>query len=380
MKALFICQNLNIGGAEELILGVSTMLPGVGVETGVVALTRRGPIADEIERAGIPVHLVPGQPGPRDPAAFVRLVRLLQREQPDVVHTFLIVAGIYGRLAAFAAGIPLIVTAEQNVYADKPRRHALMERALATGTYRVVACCEVVGRYYQQQVGIAPSKIEVIYNAVRFGRRPEPTDRETARFALRLPPEALVLGTLGRLAQQKGHLNLLKAAAMLSRDVPELVLFVAGAGPLRETLEAEAARLGLSDRVRLLGVRRDRATLYSAMDVFVLPSRWEGLSLALVEAMGAGRAVVATNVGGNPEVVKGGRTGLLVPADDPAALADALREVARDRELRASLGEAAATDARARFSIDQHVAQLSALYRQGLARRAPRPAISGARR
>ena len=145
MKALFLCQNLGVGGAEELILGASSALPAVGVETGVVALTRRGPIADEIEAAGVPVHLVAGEPGPRDPAAFVRLVRLLQREQPDVVHTFLIVAGIYGRLAAFAAGVPLVLAAEQNVYARKPKRHALIERALAARTYRVVACCEVVG-------------------------------------------------------------------------------------------------------------------------------------------------------------------------------------------------------------------------------------------
>ena len=155
------------------------------------------------------------------------------------------------------------------------------------------------------------------------------------------------------------------------------MLLVAGAGPLREDLEAEAARLGLADRVRFLGVRRDRATLYAAMDLFVLPSRWEGLSLALVEAMGAGRAVVATDVGGNPEVVQHGRTGLLVPPGDAGALADAIGKVARDRELRASLGDAAAADARSRFSIEQHVAQLSALYRRGLAERVRRPALSG---
>ncbi len=380
MKALFLCQSLNVGGAEELILGASRALPEVGVEAEVVALTRRGPIADEIEAAGVPLHLVAGQPGPRDPAAFVRLVRLLRREQPDVVHTFLIVAGIYGRLAAFAAGVPLVLAAEQNVYTRKPRRHALMERALATRTYRVVACCEVVGRYYQQQVGVARYKIEVVYNAVRFGRQPQATDSETARFALKLPPEALVLGTLGRLTEQKGQRILLQVVAALARDVPELVLFLAGAGPLREALEAETSRLGLADRVRFLGVRRDRATLYAAMDVFVLPSHWEGLSLALVEAMGAGRAVVATDVGGNPEVVSNGRTGLLVPSNDADALAGALRTLATDRQLRAALGDAAAADARARFSIDQHVAQLATLYRRGLAERVRRPALSGARR
>jgi glycosyltransferase involved in cell wall biosynthesis len=380
VKALFLCQNLSVGGAEELILGASAALPAEGVETGVVALTRRGPIADEVEAAGVPLHLVPGEPGLRDPAAFVRLVRLLQREQPDVVHTFLIVAGIYGRLAAFAAGVPLVLAAEQNVYARKPRRHALMERALTARTYRVVACCEVVGRHYQQQVGVPRSKVEVVYNAVRFGRRPQPTDRETARFALKLPPDALVLGTLGRLTEQKGQRLLLQAVAALASDFPDLVLFLAGAGPLRDDLEDDAAQLGLGDRVRFLGLRRDRPTLYAAMDLFVLPSRWEGLSLALVEAMGAGRAVVATDVGGNPEVVHDGRTGLLVPPNDVGALGDAIGVLARDRDLRASLGDAAAADARARFSIERHVAQLSALYRRGLAERVRQPALSGARR
>jgi glycosyltransferase involved in cell wall biosynthesis len=380
VKTLFLCQNLGVGGAEELILGASTALPSVGVDAGVVALTRRGPIADEIAAVGVPLHLVPGQPGTRDPAAFVRLVRLLQREQPDVVHTFLIVAGIYGRLAAFAAGVPLVLAAEQNVYARKPRRHALMERALAARTYRVVACCDVVARHYQHQVGVPRSKIAVLYNAVRFGRRPLPTDGETARFALRLPPDALVVGTLGRLTEQKGHRTLLQAVASLVREVSNLVLLLAGAGPLREELETEAARLGLADHVRFLGVRRDRATLYAAMDIFVLPSRWEGLSLALVEAMGAGRAVVATEVGGNPEVVRHRRTGLLVPPVDSGALSDALLTLARDRELRASLGDAAAADARTRFSIERHVTELAALYRQGLGERSKVPALTGARR
>jgi glycosyltransferase involved in cell wall biosynthesis len=377
---MFICQNLNVGGAEELILGASTAVPAVGVQAEVVALGRRGPVADEIEAAGVPVHLVPGQPGPRDPASFMRLVRLLRREQPDVVHTFLIVAGIYGRLAAFAAGVPLVLAAEQNVYARKPRRHALMERALASRTFRIVACCEVVGRYYQQQVGVPRSKIAVIYNAVRFGRLPLPTDAETARFALRLPPESVVLGTLGRLTEQKGQRTLLRALASLVREIPQLVLFLAGTGPLQAALEAEAARLGLADHVRFLGVRRDRATLYAAMDVFVLPSRWEGLSLALVEAMGTGRAVVATNVGGNPEVVTHGETGLLVPADEVEALAEAIRGLARDKERREALGAAAAETARRRFSIEQHAADLAALYRLGLAERTGRPPLAGARR
>jgi glycosyltransferase involved in cell wall biosynthesis len=379
VRALFLCQNLGVGGAEELILGASTALPTVGVETGVVALTKRGPVAEEIAAAGVPVQLASGQPGPRDPAAFLRLLRLLQREQPDVVHTFLIAASIYGRLAAFMAGVPLVLAAEQNVYERKPKRHALLERALAARTYRVVACCEVVGQFYQRQVGVPASKVAVIYNAVRFGRLPAPEDRGPARAALGLPDDALVLGTLGRLTEQKGQRVLLQAVRQLARQHSKLMLFLAGIGPLRESLEAEAARLGIADRVRFLGMRRDRDHLYAAMDVFVLPSQWEGLSLALVEAMGAGRPVVATSVGGNPEVVTHGRTGLLAPPSDASALADTLGSLLADADQRAALGAAAASEARARFSIEEHVRQLAALYRQGLAERGRSPALQGAR-
>jgi glycosyltransferase involved in cell wall biosynthesis len=380
VKALLLCQSLGVGGAEELILGASTALPSEGVESGVVALTRKGPIADEIAAAGVPLHLVTGQPGPRDPAAFLRLVRLLQREQPDVVHTFLITACIYGRMAAFAAGVPVVLAAEQNVYRRKPKRHALLERALAARTYRVIACCEVVAQFYQQQVGVSPEKVATIYNAVRFGHRPDAADRVAARAALDLPPDALVLGTLGRLTEQKGQRVLLHALAELATTVPNVVLLLAGAGPLRDDLEAEAARLGIAERVRFLGLRRDRETLYAAMDIFVLPSHWEGLSLALVEAMGSGRAVVATAVGGNPEVVADGRTGLLVPPNDHQSLADALTHLGLDQQVRGALGEAAAADARARFSIEQHVAQLAALYRRGLEERARQPALVEAER
>ncbi|MCC6173782.1 MAG: glycosyltransferase [Chloroflexi bacterium] len=378
MKALILCQSLGVGGAEEVILGQSTHLGGEGVDVNVVALTRRGPIADEIAAAGVPLHEVPGEPGPRDPHAFLRLVRLLRREQPDVVHTYLMTANLYGRLAALMAGVPVVIAAEQNVYARKPRKHALMERALAARTYRVVACCQAVGDFYRRQVGVPARKIEVIYNAVRFGTLPDEGDRAAARAALGLPADGLILGTLGRLTQQKGHAVLLRALTVLHRDLPSTHLFLAGRGPLHDALQADASRLGIADRVHLLGVRRDRDRLFAAMDLFVLPSRWEGLSLALVEAMGAGRPVVATTVGGNPEVVSHERTGLLVPPDDPDALAEAIRRLARDEQARRTLGRAAADDARIRFALEPHVEQIAALYRRGLTDRGRLPVMTGA--
>ena len=371
MKALLLCQNLNVGGAEELVLGASTHLDRVGVDAAVVAITHRGPIAEEIARAGVPVHLVPGQPGPRDPAAFLRLVRLLRAERPDVVHTYLLNANLYGRLAAIAAGVPVILAAEQNVYRDKSRRHATMERLLAPATYRVVACCRAVDEFYRRQVGVDSSKIEVVYNAVRFGPTPGTDDRAPALARLGLDPDAVVLGTLGRLTRQKGHRFLLQALARLAPAIPRLRLAIAGQGPLRKELEGDAERLGVRDRVRFLGVRRDRATLYAAIDVFVLPSVWEGLSLALIEAMGSARPIVATSVGGNPEVIEDGRTGLVVPPEEPSLLADAIHQLLADADLRMALGSRASTVAHARFSIEEHVGEVAALYRRGRAERSP---------
>lgn len=373
MKALLLCQNLAVGGAEELVLGASTHLPSEGVETAVVAITRRGPIAEEIARAGVPVHLASGQPGPRDSAAFLRLVRLLRRERPDVVHTYLLNASLYGRLAAIMAGVPLVLAAEQNVYRRKRRRHARMERILAAKTFRIVACCRAVGDFYADQTSVPRHKIAVVYNAARFGPELSADDRRLALARLGVPSDAVTVGTVGRLAEQKGHQFLLEAVADLAPGLPRLVLLVAGEGPLRGELEAQASRLGIAARVRFLGVRRDRETLYAAMDLFVLPSLWEGLSLALIEAMGAGRPLVATDVGGNPEVVSHGQTGLIVSPRDRAALAGGIKTLLLGTDLARALGAAASRQARARFAIAQHVGEIAALYRQGLRERGAMP-------
>jgi glycosyltransferase involved in cell wall biosynthesis len=360
MRALLMCQNLGVGGAEELLAGCAHQLPYEDIEVEVVAITRRGKLGDEIAQRGTPVHLLPGQPGPRDPAAFVRLVRLLRARRADIAHAFLLNACLYGRLAAIIARTPGIFVAEQNVYEQKARRHALMERVLSRGTNRVIACCQTVADFYRRQVGVGNSKLAVVYNAVRFGPHPTRAQRDEARRSLGFRDDHVVIGTLGRLTEQKDHLTLIQASARLA---PNARVIIAGDGPMRPMLEREIDRLDVADRVRLLGIRRDRDTLYAAMDIFALPSRWEGLSLALVEAMGAGLPVVATAVGGTPEVVRNAHTGVLVEPRDVDVLAHALGQLAADPERRQSLGQAAADEALERFAIERHAREIAHLYR-----------------
>lgn len=360
LKVLYLAQHLTMGGAEELLFTVATGLPRQRFEVVVGCLTREGLIAQELRQAGARLELLPGEPGPRDPLAFWRLLRFIRAERPDIVHTFLSNAGLYGRLAAWLARVPAVYHAEQNVYSGKTARHRLFERFLVQRTTRVIACCQAVASCYQAQIGLTGPRLEVIYNAVDFASLPDRQDRQEARAELGYAEGDVVLGCVGRLTEQKGHDVLLEALAELRRDHPEARLFLAGQGPSQTALEHQVVRLGLDNAVRFLGVRRDRATLYAAMDLFVLPSRWEGLSLALVEAAGLGLPIVATDVGGNGEVISPGAGVWLIRPNDPRALAESLK---------AAIGAAhrhARPEVRERFDLARHLERIEASYRRAL--------------
>jgi glycosyltransferase involved in cell wall biosynthesis len=355
-----------MGGAEELVLGIATHLPAERYDVRVVCLTEEGMIARELREQGVRVDLFPGEPGPRDPMAFARLMRYLRGWKPHIVHTFLLNAVLYGRLAAILAGVPAIFAAEQNVYRQKAPRHALMERVLASRTSRIIACCQAVSDFYQRQVRVSPEKLAVILNAVRYDEFLPLPGTGTSRAALGLDPDALTIGVIGRLTRQKGHDVLLQAVKTLSTSYPQLQVVIAGQGEARPDLEALARELAVDRNVHFVGVRRDREHFYGSLDAFVLPSRWEGLSLALAEAVGAGIPTVATDVGGNSEVIRSGCSGLLVPPEDPIALASALDSLLSDADLRRRFSECGAAEVRPRFGIEHHVEQLEGLYARAL--------------
>lgn len=372
IRVAIICQHLTMGGAEELVLGIATNLPAERYEVRVFCLTAEGEIALELRQAGVDVTLVPGEPGPRDPAALLRLMGALRRFGPDIAHTFLLNACLYGRLAAIVSGVPVILAAEQNVYANKARKHVLMERWLARRTHRVIACCDIVGSFYRRQVGVGLEKVTVLCNAVRYDQILPLEPPARSRVALGLDPEAPTIGVIGRLTRQKGQDVLFQAVRQLRPAFPNLQVALAGQGEARSELEQLAADLGIQQQVHFLGVRRDRSVFYGALDAFVLPSRWEGLSLALAEAVGAGVPSIATDVGGNAEVILDGRTGLLVPAEQPEALAAAIESVLRNPPLAERLSTAGQQDAQTRFGIRQHVAALDRLYVDAVTQRTGR--------
>jgi glycosyltransferase involved in cell wall biosynthesis len=365
VRVLYLSHAFMVGGAEEMVLNLVRHLPP-RFEPAVGCIHHAGPIGEEIRRTGVPFEVLSVEPGWRRPLDVVTIRRYLARVRPTIVHTFLLSASLYGRLAAMLARVPIIIGTEVNIYAHKQAHHALAERLLLKGTDTVVASAESVRDFYIEQVHADPGKVEVIYNAVDWGQLVTSRPRNEMRRDLQVPEEPVVIGIIARLTKQKAHAVLFEAVAH-TPALAQTHLVVVGDGELRNELEALALRLELSDRVHFLGARRDLGDLLNAIDIFAMPSYWEGLPLSMVLAMGAGLPVVATRVAGIPEVVRDGQTGLLVPAGDATALGSALARLAESTAMRHQLGAAAREHVRPRFGVDGYVAAVSALYDRLLA-------------
>jgi glycosyltransferase involved in cell wall biosynthesis len=362
IRVLQVITSLGIGGAERLVVSAARGLSAPRFEHAICCLAERGPLAAEAEAAAVPVFCVDEFPGLRHPFAFARLIRIIRTFRPTIVHTHLQSANLYGRLAARLARVPVVVATEHNVYVAKARRYILVERFLAHITDAMIAVSGPVRQFLSAQLAVPLSTIRIIHNGVAPSA---PTPRGLAELRERLGTAgatAIRLGTVASLTAKKGHDVLLRAVARLQGYGIFCSLVVAGEGPDRRRLELLSEQLGVSAHVHFLGHVPHPADVLDGIDVFVLPSLVEGLPLALLEAMYAGRACVATAVGGVPEVIRPGDNGLLVPPGDEVALAEAISTLVRSVDLRRRLGVAARQAIEDGFTEAAYLESLTALY------------------
>ena len=351
-----------VGGAEEALLALLGRLDRARWtptllhhdEPGIAELLERAEALDVARRVVPPLPL--GLGGARNVPAFVRELR---RRPPDLFHAQLTwpLDAKWALLGAVAAGVPALATVQLFPHGVLDRSNRLQLAVLGRRVDRWIAVSSDIAQRLRETFRLPASKIEVVTNGVAAAP-PRPRDEALRRELGGAPGRPLVL-LVARLEQQKGIDVLLRAAV----DV-DASFAVAGDGAERAELERRAVELGVADRVRFLGRRTDVGELLAAADVFALPSRYEGTSLALLEAMAAGKPVVATAIGGNDEIVEDGRTGLLVPAEDPRALAAALARLAGDAATAAALGAAARAEVERRFSWDAVAARVGAIYEQ----------------
>jgi glycosyltransferase involved in cell wall biosynthesis len=369
LKVLHLLVSLPVGGAEDLVAAIVRGLDPERFAAGVACLGLPGPVGEELYSAGYPVNYL-GHNLKR--TSLWRLVadvrRLLQELEPDILHTHLYHPNLYGRLAALGLGLP-VVAAVHNSYTRVKFHRRLWNHLLARTSERILVGSTQVWDDVRRYDWVPASRLLLLPYGIRLAELETPLSPEEARRALGV--SGFVVGAVGRLEEQKGHRYLLAALAQARREMPEATLLLVGDGRLREELEHLAEDLGVADRVQFLGTRRDLALIYRALDLFVQPSLWEGLPLALLKAMGAGLPVLATRVSGVQDVIAEGSSGRLVAPGDPKALAHRLVELYRSLETRTRLGAAAGHTIRERYSLEAMLVRLEELYLE-LGEKSPR--------
>lgn len=352
--------SLSPGGTERLVIEIVRAL-SPRIESVVCCLDEPGAWAVELEAIQVPVVSLGRAPG-FHPGLALRLARVLREREIDVVHCHHYSPYVYGLLASILKPSVRLVFTEHGKLSDAgpSRKRRLVNPILSRWPARVCAVSADL-RQHMAAEGFPASRLSVVYNGIDPGQRPTAAQRHDARPALGIPAGAFVAGTVGRLDPVKNLRLLLEAHARLVARHPNARSVVVGDGPERAALEAAAAGLGITESVVFAGYRQDVRFLMSAFDVYVNCSTYEGVSLTILEAMASTLPVVATPVGGNPEVVVDGETGLLVPGC-ARSLGDALAALAIDPRRRRLMGDAGRWRVKKHFSITRMVDQYASAY------------------
>jgi glycosyltransferase involved in cell wall biosynthesis len=367
VRVLYLIDSLGRGGAEHLLAESLPHLQREGVVPSVIALQERegNPLAARIAAAGVPVaHLDILRL--RQRGAYAQVRRAIAAAAPDVVHTQLEFAAILGLTAARRMGLPTVATL--HTLDEPPPRSRLalhfrlMAWALRRSARRVIAVSDSARLHYLERARLRPERVITLHNGIDVARFAS-DERCAARAELGLAPEAPVLVTVAVQREPKGIQHMLAALRTVSLAAPRVRYLLVGDGPYRPVLQEEAERLGVSSRVIFAGARDDVSRMLAAADIFVLPSLTEALPTVLAEAMAAGLPVVATTVGGIPEMARHGETALLVPPADPAALAEAIRRLLANPRQAAAMGLAGRRRAADLFDIRAHARALADDYR-----------------
>jgi glycosyltransferase involved in cell wall biosynthesis len=368
MRILHVIDSLEFGGAEKVLVALANGFASRH-EVTVCCISRIGELASELD-ARIPVICMHRGNG-NDYLLPWRLARKLRDGRYDVVHAHNWGVFLESGIAAWLARVPVAIHTVHGPYlprgpgwrqrVKKVLRHAA-ERRVARSFGRIVAVSDAIRAYIPETTGIEPARLDTVHNGIAGG---------LVQRSVQARPLTFI--TVGRLDAIKNHAMMFRAFAQLARRWPECRLVVAGDGPQRQALESLIDELHLRPQVSMLGFRTDVADLLREADIFLMSSRYEGISIALLEAMRAGLPAVATRVGGMPEMVIDGQTGLLVPSEDTEAFAQAMARLAEAEEMRLRFGIAAQALQQREFSLETMLARYEALYTAPLPATDPLP-------
>ncbi|MGQ0793010.1 MAG: glycosyltransferase [Deltaproteobacteria bacterium] len=350
MNILHLIDDLDYGGAQQVVVDLvcsSTKF------TPIVCSLSDGPLIGVLRRKGIDT-LVIRKTRSFDLSLIYKLICLVRQKKIRLIHSHLLISDIYGWIASAMARIPNVITVHGIGITNFKYGRRAFRFAAARSSAAVVVSRDMKASL-AGILGMKPEAFRVVYNGVNLAAF-------SGAFPVKSDDAPLVVGSVGTLRPVKGYEYLIAAAAIVRREFPRVKFVIVGDGPLRGSLEGTARRLGLVGNIEFLGFRSDIAQLLQTFDIFALSSLTEGVSISILEAMAASKPVIATDVGGNPEVVENGKTGILTPSQNPEKMAEAIALLLKNRQMRTEFAAAARERVERLFSLDAMINGYDEIY------------------
>ncbi|MCI0695588.1 glycosyltransferase [candidate division KSB1 bacterium] len=368
IKIAHVSAHLQFGGKENGVVNLVNGLDPDIFESYIFTYVRGGPLAQRVDPSRCRVVELGDKLG-GDYRLYFKVAREFWRYRIHIAHTHSWATLMEGIVGAKLAAVPIIIHGEHGTMQTESKLHIHMQRWFWRRADQILSVSEALRENLHQTFDFPKERIRVVANGVDLSRFDLSRNGVDYKARLGVPPEALVFGAVGRLVPVKAYPILLKAAKLVFREIPPAHLVIVGDGPLRNELVQLARDYNMLDRVHFLGTRKDVSEILRALDVYVLCSESEGMSNTILEAMASGRPVVATAVGGNPELVSDGETGLLVRPDHPHRLATAIMKLLREPACRRRLGQGGRRRVEEQFSLESMVRNYAKVYLELFARR-----------
>ena len=358
-NVLYLITEFEVGGAENMLYEVATRIDRQRYNSYAACLTGRGAIGEKLSASGIEVEYFCMR-NRLDFRIFRRLVKLLKKNDIHILHSYLFHANFIGRIAGKLAGVPVIISSIRT--SEKEERYHLWLDKLTSGLVDTEICvCEAVRQFTIKEAGIPARKLISIPNGIDLVKFDGAFNREGKKAELGIKDSTKVIGTVGHLSKPKGIEFFLRAAGLILKKFQDTVFVIIGGGELEDELKQLAKELCIEDKVIFTGFRKDAVEIMSIFDVFVLSSLWEGMPVAVLEAMALSKPVVATTVGGCPELITSGENGYLVEPADCTGLSRAVVSILKNPELAEKMGDNSRKKVE-HFSVDKMVERTEELY------------------
>jgi len=350
------------GGLEKVAMSIISGLDADFYERYLLCISSPTLLGEEYNGTGAKLIMLNYGRGKHYSLPF-KLHEIVKKNAIDILHMHDFNPFFYCTLGTLAnRSVRRVYTEHSGIYASK-KRHLKCVRIFSGFTDAMVMVSRDLKRYYEDRLGVKPKKLQVIYNGIDYKEPPNSFDPEGIRKSIGIAREDLIIGTTGRLIEQKGLKYLIDAAPAIVREFPSVKFVIVGDGRLRETLESMVQDMKLTNHFRFLGYRKDVHALLSIFDVYALPSLWEGLPLVILEAMFCRKAIVASRVGGVPEILGENERGLLVEPGNSEELAREIVKLLKDEEMRKAIGRKSFDHVKENFTVEKMVQNYDRLYR-----------------